>query len=384
VQLGPDQLPEGFDGTLAVENEYDFNDLSRCTFSWELLRFPLPADGAHHGHVAIATGEMPGPAVPPHGTGQLRLPLPPAWREAGALYVAARDPAGHVLWTWSWSWKPTAEYFGTAPGGRTLSLEPTTAGSLVAVRAGNIEAGFDPATGRLTRLSRDGRGFSLRGPHLVAYRRHARTFEDVSGPIVLTHFTAGIENGVATAEATYSGHLRALRWRISSDGDIQLDYETAFDGTADIFGVAFDYPETQMKAKRWLGGGPYHVWQNRLKGAGLDVWQTAYNDTVPGETWSYPEFKGFFSEWKWAEFNTTEGNLAFLNSGDSPYLGVYQPNDGRVGPMLILPSLGLGSYAVIPAMANKNVVPDLIGPHSQPALLSGVQHGSLHLRLLAP
>lgn len=76
--------------------------------------------------------------------------------------------------------------------------------------------------------------------------------------------------------------------------------------------------------------------------------------------------------------------LALLNEGESPYLGVYRPNEGRVGPPLNLPPLGIGAYAVIPAMANKNHVPELIGPHSQPAALSGVYRGSLRLRFLAP
>jgi len=384
IQVGPSTLPKDFDGTLALENDFDFIDLSRCTFSWELLKFPLPAKGSRNGHEAVATGELPGPPVPPHGSGSLRLPLPSTWREAGALYVAARDPAGRILWTWSWSWKPAAEYFGPAPAGGTLSVEPSSAGSLTLVRAGDIEAGFDPSTGQLSKLSRAGRDFSLHGPHLVAYRRHARTFEDVSGPITLTHFTAAEAGGVATIQADYSGHLSAVHWRIFPTGELQLDYDTTFDGTADIFGVAFDYPEKNVKAKRWLGGGPYHVWQNRLKGAELDVWQTAYNDTVPGDTWIYPEFKGFFSGWKWAVFDTTEGQLALLNEGDSPYLGVYKPNDGRVGPMLTLPPLGLGAYEVIPAMANKNTTPEFIGPHSQPAQLSGSSHGSLRLRFVDP
>ena len=390
VQVGPEKLPENFTGVLDLENDYDFTDLSRCTFSWELLRFPLPAQGPHNGHEAIAQGDIPGPPIPPHGTGRLQLPLPPSWREAGGLYLAAKDPAGHIVWTWSWSWKPAAGYFGqvlvNTMAGTRMGIPPiSTEAGLLAVRLGfSNEELFDPATGELTGLKHSGRAFSLRGPHLVAYRRHARNFEDVSGPHELKSFASSLIGGDVVVEATYSGPLHAVRWRISQDGDVQLDYDGIFDGTADIFGVAFDYPEKNVQAKRWLGDGPYHVWQNRLKGADLDVWQTPYNDTVPGDTWIYPEFKGFFSGWKWAVLSTTEGDLALLNQGDSPYLGIYRPNDGRVGPLLNLPPLGIGAYSVIPAMANKNHVPDLIGPHSQPAPLSGVYSGSLRLRFQAP
>ena len=384
VQVGPDQLPADFSGGLGVENDYDFTDLDRCTFSWELVRFPLPGQGAHNGHESIAKGEVRGPEVAPHGTGRLQLPLPLSWREAGALYVAAKDPAGRILWTWSWSWQPALAYAGPPPTERAKPLQRFQENGLLVLRGSSVEARFDPVTGELAALSHAGRTFSIRGPHLVAYRRHARNFADVSGPHELASFQASVAGSQATVEATYSGPLHAVRWHISDSGDLQLDYAGIFDGTADIFGVAFDYPEKNVKAKRWLGGGPYHVWQNRLKGTALDVWQNAYNDTVPGETWIYPEFKGFFSGWKWAVLSTTEGDLALLNEGDSPYLGVYRPNDGRVGPMLNLPPLGIGAYSVIPAMANKNHVPDLIGPHSQPATLSGVFRGSLRLRFQAP
>ncbi len=158
------------------------------------------------------------------------------------------------------------------------------------------------------------------------------------------------------------------------NGDVQLDYDGIFDGTADIFGVAFDYPEKNVKAKRWLGGGPYHVWQNRLKGAALDVWQNAYNDTVPGETWLYPEFKGFFSGWKWAVLSTTEGDLAPAQPGRQPVPRGSLPAKRRPGRLPAEPPpLGIGAYSVIPAMApNKNHVPDLgSAPIPSPAPLSG-------------
>lgn len=50
--------------------------------------------------------------------------------------------------------------------------------------------------------------------------------------------------------------------------------------------------EELVLSKRWVGDGPYRVWQNRLHGPQLGVWENEYNDPVPGESFVYPEFKG--------------------------------------------------------------------------------------------
>jgi beta-galactosidase/beta-glucuronidase len=93
VQAGPARLPADFQGTLAVENRYDFTNLDQCTFSWSLGRFSRP-DGTTAGHANVASGELKGPSVPAGAAGELRLPLPADWRSAEVLYVTARDPGG--------------------------------------------------------------------------------------------------------------------------------------------------------------------------------------------------------------------------------------------------------------------------------------------------
>ena len=132
-----------------------------------------------------------------------------------------------------------------------------------------------------------------------------------------------------------------------------------------------------MKGIRWLGWGPYRVWQNRLLGTRLDVWQNAYNDTTPGESWVYPEFKGYFRDWQWAVFTTTEGALTVENGAGGGFLGVYRPNDGRDRPVLNLPATGLAFLDVIPAMGSKFTLPEAIGPESQTRTVTGVHHGAV-------
>jgi len=137
-----------------------------------------------------------------------------------------------------------------------------------------------------------------------------------------------------------------------------------------------------MKSKEWFGGGPYRVWQNRLKGVQLARWETEYNDTIPGVSWTYPEFKGWFSGWQWMAFTTTEGRFAFLNNGGQPYVGVYSPRDGKNNPVLALPRLGLGVYQAITGIGTKGSLPSNLGPQGQPQNLTGPVKGSLVIRLL--
>jgi hypothetical protein len=86
-------------------------------------------------------------------------------------------------------------------------------------------------------------------------------------------------------------------------------------------GINFEYPESAMKSVRWLGRGPYRAWQNRTHGGVLDVWQKDYNDPLPGETFAYPEFKGYFRDWQWASFGTSEGAFTVTNGTPGSFLG---------------------------------------------------------------
>ena len=160
---------------------------------------------------------------------------------------------------------------------------------------------------------------------------------------------------------------------------MRLDYEYTFDAVVDLIGVQFDFPEAKMKGIRWLGRGPYRVWQNRMQGTRLDVWENAYNDTTPGESWVYPEFKGYFHDWQWASFATTEGTIIIMTEADDSFLGVYRPKDGKDG-LLDFPETGIAFLEVIPAMRSKNHSPDELGPQSKPWQVSGTRRGIIHLR----
>jgi hypothetical protein len=215
-------------------------------------------------------------------------------------------------------------------------------------------------------------------------RSKERIYTDISGTSALSafHFETTPDSIVVTAD--YFGNLRQSRWVISSDGIIRLDYAYQYDGLVELAGIKFDYPENQVKAKRWLGSGAYRVWQNRTQGVQFGIWENDYNDPVPGETFTYPEFKGYFSNWRWVDIQTTEGVIQLRNADKNSYLGIFTPRDGRDALLYTLPESGIAVLKVIPAVRNKVNATDLIGPSSQAPWLSGVQKGSVYLQFDPP
>lgn len=377
VQLNvPQKLTEAPRLRLALENRYDFTNLSECTFEWQLARFPSPVE-TRSGHVTLAAGRSKGPSVPPHGAGELKITLPPSWKTAEALYLTANDPAGRELWTWSWELK-RAPASVRAPS-RVVEGNVATRdeGGSLFVQTGTLELRFDKRTGLLAEVRSRGRLIPFgNGPRFVAFRREERKYTDISGPSALIFFEPHMEGGDLVIDTHYNGALEQARWRISPGGAVKLDYRYAFDGDVDLLGVQFDATEKETRGVRWLGRGPYRVWQNRTHGTRLDVWERRYNDTTPGESWLYPEFKGFFAGWRWAAFDTGGGRVTVFNESGDSHLGVYKPKDGRDG-LLDLPETGIAFLDVIPAIGSKFQPPSQLGPQSQQKHVSGTTRGSL-------
>ncbi len=280
----------------------------------------------------------------------------------------------------------------TAP--KSTDVEIQNAERETIVKAGNQNLHFNKENGELTKITEGEKSLSFgKGPRFVAFRRADRSldgwvaenlpkgvdrlYNDISGETMLTSFEAKMENGKAVISAQYFGALKKVRWEIASEKNIKLEYEYGYDGVVELMGIKFDYPETKVISRKWLGEGPYRVWQNRLQGTKLNIWENDYNDPIPGETFIYPEFKGFFGNWHWSEFETSEGSFTIATEGFDNYLGVYSPRDGRDALLYTFPESGISVLDVIPAVRNKVNTTDLIGPSSQAQQVSGIKKGTL-------
>jgi lysophospholipase L1-like esterase len=309
----PEVLPDSWDGRLAISNGYDFTRLDECSLRWLLLK----DEGADADELTeIAAKVVPLPAIDPRTSGEVQLELPADWREADVLPIEVRNPRKELLWTWT---------------SHVAAIDPGTP-------SGSSAAG--PPSGI--------------GAKLIAYKRDDRKFVPIEVP---------------------ADSLRA-EWHDLGDGAWRLDYSYELEGEFDIAGIQLLPPGTGFETKRWLGRGPYRVWQNRMEGGVLDVHRIAWNDSTPGETFEYPEFTGFFRDWRWLALHTSGGQLTIENASGVPFFGLGRVRDGVHG-LLEFPDVGLAFLNVIPAMRNKFHSTEQLGPQSQRRRLSGTQSGTL-------
>lgn len=368
------------DDTLAIDNTYDFTDLAQVDFRWELVRLPGFADPTGP-RTVLASWQPASPAVAPHQRGQLAQPLRrpdfAAWADTPdlALQLTATDAAGRELNRWSWlSAAPalTASPTAATPAWR---IEDSDTHLDIAPADGGWRLRFDRRTGRLATWTRDGATAPIAdGPRFVASTREGREFQPIADPGTLTGFAWHEAAGSVTVDATYDGDLQTVHWEIAPDGTATIDARLAFAGTVELLGLEFDLDESALRAKRWVGRGPYRVYRNRLEGGVPDLWQQDFNDPIPGRSFTYPEFKGYFADWRWLELSTRDGGILRLgNASAVPYLGLGAMRDGDP-KMLTFPATGLALLDVIPAQATKFILPEDLGPAGQPVPVDGDRH----------
>ena len=398
VQVMNTAIDRNFNGKLSVENRYDYLNLNICRFIWQQVKFPSVTDASNTTTRILKQGEVQGSDVAAHGVGvvDIKTSILP---EADALFLTAIDKYGHELWRWTFpvdKLNRETEQFSVSSG--RASYTETEKG--ITVKANGRTFVFSKKDGQLKDVSVNNRKISFaNGPRFIGARRadrsldqfynhddekakaKDRTYSEFTDAAVFTKLDVKEEGGNLILTANYKlGNLDKAQWTIHPDGMATLDYTYNFSGVVDLMGICFDYPEEQVLSKRWLGAGPYRVWQNRIHGTQYDIWENDYNDPIPGETFTYPEFKGYFGSVSWMSIRTKEGTISLTNETPDSYIGVYQPRDGRDRLLYTLPESGISVLNVIPPVRNKVNSTDLCGPSSQPKWVDGPQTGRLVLR----
>ncbi|MDE6655056.1 MAG: glycoside hydrolase family 2, partial [Muribaculaceae bacterium] len=393
IQILNTSIPADFDGKLNVENRYDFTNLKDCTIKWRQI--DLPESGDQSGVRVVAEGTVKLPDIPVKSAGTVNIPaLRPA---ADALELTVVDNYGNDLFTWSHKVEgKAAETASNAKGSAPVISETA---DILSVSANGRTYNFSRTDGMLTGVDVNGKRIGLaNGPRVIVAKRSDRSMDgfynhdDKEAEKKKTQYTefedlgkfVGIEaekegdNVVVTADYKL-GNFDQARWTIAPDGSADLDFTYSFDGVIDLLGVKFDFPEEKVLGKRWVGDGPYRVWQNRLHGPQYGLWENDYNDPIPAESFTYPEFKGYFANVDWMDINTADGVISITNETPGSYIGVYEPRDGRDHILYELPKTGISVMEVIPPVRNKVNTTDLIGPSSQPKWVAGQRSGRIHL-----
>jgi hypothetical protein len=344
-----DEVPTNSDGTLQVSNAYDFVNLRDVTFSWELRRFPGPGEAACEAEV-VASGTARTPDIAPGATGSLTLHLP-AEPTADALALIATDPAGRDVWTWV---RPLRNLKPKTP----TAADPDGAAAMLV--SGEVTLSLDPQTRAIESIHSRERSYPLTGGPRLAL--------------------GGVGDDAAT------GRLLSASWSTAGDGWFRLEYAYEAAGEASFAGITFDLPPDCVVGSRWLGIGPYRVWQNRLGGGTLGLWHVDANDTITGfRDWLYPEFRGFFAGVRWMTLEL-DGGGTITSVLEDPRLYVQRltpstpPQSLQVNTAVRFPAGDLSLLHVIPAIGTKFTPAERLGPQGQPVRLDGTYRGAVWFR----
>lgn len=334
--------PIQLDKTMHIENRYHFTNTDQCNFSYKLKQ--LITGKSDSGHI-------PAPHIEPGQNGKLNVPLPANWKEYDVLYITANDPYNKELFTWSFPITTPELVSGKLldTTGRTKPVI-TEQDSVWMVRANNIQVAFNKATGL------------LEGTPLY------------HGPIVdegdnnFAGFTYAYEgnNLVIRSKFDRQQHYNTLEWTIYPSGIVKL-YVSYFPGAhfTSFVGLNFSFPEKDILCVDYMGNGPYRVWKNRLKGTRFGIWHKDYNDTETGETWNYPEFKGYYSQLYWCKFITRSKPFTVYTTTEDVFLRLFTPawkTDQWHNYEPVFPSGDISFMQAISAIGSKTQRNETTGP----------------------
>jgi len=414
--------PDNASHSFTITNRYAFTNADRCTYEWEAIAFRQPNDAAS-GSVVLASRTDHGRSLAPGASASwdgwgppVATPRVSTKKRADATRLRIKDATGRVIQTYVWPANDLVQPSQQVKAAGGAQPAATESSDMLTANVGDLSLQISKNTGLLVSASRQGKSFSLvNGPRFMAMEPRppapARGQSPPPPPAhppastpesTLTSLTHTADGSDLVISAAFDGPMESITYRLKSDGWLSIDYVYALSGAREYFGVGFDYPEADVKGMRFLGAGPAPVYQNRLAGGTLDVWDRTYNNTIvgdpddlkPGEHFTYPIFKGYYAGMRWLQLNTSEGSItAKIDQSDSNpiYVQVFTPKtpptnqQGQTG--VPFPNAGVSFLHAIPAIGSKFVGAKSSGPMGQPAVAKGEYRGHISLyfgKLLTP
>jgi hypothetical protein len=346
-----------FNGEFPIENRYIYTNLKDCKFTYKLVDLPKPNQKSEK---VTETGSIESPNLVPGQKGKLSLFLSVHFFESDVLYITATDPFGREINTWSWPIKGT----------RAISDEITTN-----EKSGKIKI-IEDAIGITAQINNLSFKWDKKTGYLAGVRNENQLISLIHGPVPATGTTEfqEIRNYSEGAnhifECIYKGDLKKVKWTVLASGWLKLEvlYKAPYQNK--FMGVSFDYPEEKVNGIRWMGSGPYRVWKNRMKGNTLNVWEKAYNNTITGESWIYPEFKGYHKNFYWATIQSKEQDFTVVCPDEDVFLRLFTPekpkgaNNDNTSPEFPVGNISF-MHGINP-IGTKFTKAETLGPMSQP------------------
>lgn len=352
-------ISPAFNGKLKIENRFLYTSLSQCKFFFKVLDYPLPDEITTSPKVAFQ-GTIPSPALQPGDHGFMDIPLPSDWKNHGVLEVTAYYPDGRNINTWSWPIKSAAAMASEiVPTQSSGSIQLKEDSALLQLTAGDVSVTFSKKTGLLEEV-KNAKGILPfnHGPEIAWGKSTFKSLKLLK------------DGDDYVVEISTEGNTKKITWRMFPNGWLKLDFWQSLYGEMDYAGINFSFPEDQVTGMRWLGRGPYRVWKNRLKGVPFGLYHKNYNNTVTGESWDYPEFKGYHSELFWVTVENKISPFTVVSATDDLFLRMFTPQRPKDAPKnnYVVPPFPSGDISFlhgISPIGTKFDAPSTLGPQGQ-------------------
>jgi hypothetical protein len=299
---------------------------------------------------------MQSPNIVVGDSGALSLNLPANWKDYDVLYITASDQYGRQINTWSWNITQPENVASLIVSTNQEKVLATGHDSLLIVSSGKTSVTFNIKTGLIAEIQYNNKTIPFNnGPIFEGCKA---SFKE------LKHYT--LSNSYVV-ELIYDSICHA-KWTMLPGGWLQLDYDYRPVGALDFTGITFSYPENLVSGATLMANGSYHVWKNRLKGTQFGVYNKPYNNTITGQTWDYPEFKGYYSNFYAVEVQTKELPFIIVSATDDLFLHLFTPQAPKYAKGWVNPPFPSGSISVlhgISAIGTKFSKPEDEGPQSQ-------------------
>jgi hypothetical protein len=299
-----------FNGQLEVTNRFLYSNLNLSKYSFELVKY-----GNDFPKVATIkmNGTVKSPDIAAGKSGTLNLELPGDWKSYDVLYVTAIDHYGRHINTWSWTIFKPQDFSSRIVNSSLLStVTATDLSNHLTVSSGKTAITFDKLSGSIASVKSDGKSIPFGGFQFAGFKR---TFKEMKNYAKGEYYIV---------EILYDSACYAT-WTMMKGGWLKLDYGYSVNGSLDYAGVTFTYPENLVTGATLMANGPYRVWKNRLKGTQFGVFEKKYNNTVTGQSWDYPEFKGYYSNFYAVQIQTKELPITILTSTNDLFLHLFTP-----------------------------------------------------------
>jgi hypothetical protein len=351
-------LTGDFNGKFEVFNRYLYTNLKLCSYSFELVKFNKTFPDFE---ITKKQGKIPSPDIPPGSSGSLVPDLPGDWKIYDVLYITATDAYGRNINKWSWNITQPEDLIAREV---TITNDKVIASgndSLLILSSGKTVVTFNSKTGFIAGVKSNNKVISFNNGIKFAGLNPKFTG--------MRHYASG---NTYVVELLYDSVSHA-KWTMLPGGWLRLDYDYRPSGEQDIAGITFSYPENLVKAARIMADGPYHVWKNRLKGTQFGIYDKQYNNTITGQSWDYPEFKGYYANFYSVVIQTNELPLTIVSATKDLFLHLFTPGQakystgrgvsGNVNPAF--PSGNISILHGISAIGTKFSNPESEGPQSQ-------------------